>query len=182
MLRTLVASVLLVGGLSSILVAQELRPRRTPSVTMADPAVTTVTRGKSGTVQLDFRITSGFHVNSNKPSSPLLIPTALKLTAPTDIVVGRTTYPPGEERSFPFSPNEKLSVYGGPFSIKVSMRPLVSVVPGKYAVHGTLRYQACDNATCYPPKELPVDFQIRVVKNAAENVHRNPAQCPHAHR
>ncbi len=182
MLNGVGRSVLLVAWLSSFLAAQDLRPRKTPSVTMAEPGITSVTRGKSGTVQLDFRISSGFHVNSNKPKSELLIPTALKLNAPTDIVVGRITYPPGEERTFPFSPDEKLSVYGGPFTIKVVMRPLASVVLGKYAVHGVLRYQACDNATCFPPKELPVDFQIRVVKSTAEGAHRNPAQSPHAHR
>jgi hypothetical protein len=25
-------------------------------------------------------------------------------------------------------------------------------------VNGTLRYQACDNASCYPPKTLPVQI------------------------
>ncbi len=181
MLNRVGRGVLLVAWLSSTVIAQDLRPRKAPSVTMADPGVTSVTRGKPGTVQLNFRISSGFHVNSNKPKSELLIPTSLKLNPPTDIVVGRITYPEGEERTFPFSPDEKLSVYGGPFSIKVVIRPLASVIPGKYAVHGTLRYQACDNATCFPPKDVPVDFQVRVVKGV-EGTHRNPAQSPHAHR
>ena len=182
MLKGLRRSVLLAAGLSAALAAQDLRPRKAPSVTMSDAGTTVVARGKSGTVELDFRISSGFHVNSNKPRSELLIPTALKLSPPTDVVIGRITYPPGEERSFPFSPDEKLSVYSGPFSIKVVLRPLASVVPGRYAVHGTLRYQACDNATCFPPKELPVDFLVRVVKGTSEGAHRNPAQSPHAHR
>src|SRR5512143_3378715 len=99
MLNSVGRSVLLVAGLGSVLAAQDLRPRKVPSVTMADAGITSVTRGKSGTVQLDFRISSGFHVNSNKPKSELLIPTALRLSAPTDIVVGRIAYPPGEERT-----------------------------------------------------------------------------------
>ena len=39
-------SVLLVVGLSSVLAAQDLRPRKVPSVTMADAGITSVTRGK----------------------------------------------------------------------------------------------------------------------------------------
>jgi hypothetical protein len=54
------------------------------------------------------------------------------------------------------------------------------VIAGKYAVHGELKYQACDNAACYPPKKIPVDFQVKVVKGAAP-VRRNPRQSPHIH-
>ena len=37
-------------------------------------------------------------------------------------------------------------------------------------------------AACYPPKQLPISFEIRVLKAAAESVRRNPAQSPHAHK
>jgi hypothetical protein len=33
-----------------------------------------------------------------------------------------------------------------------------SVVPGKYEMRGVLRYQACDNAACYPPKKFAREF------------------------
>jgi hypothetical protein len=55
------------------------------------------------------------------------------------------------------------------------------VLPGKYAFHGTLRYQACDNAACYPPKTTPVDFEVKVEKGKAATHKSNPAQSPHAH-
>ncbi len=103
-------------------------------------------------MELRFHVSSGFHVNSNKPSEEYLIPTVLKLDAPTDIVLGRITYPEGQEMSFAFAPNEKLSVYSGEFDLAVMVRPLASVLPGEYGFRGQLRYQACDNAACYPPK------------------------------
>jgi hypothetical protein len=57
------------------------------------------------------------------------------------------------------------------------------VIPGGYAVRGNLKYQACDNATCYPPKLLPVNFLVKVVKGKIESTGaKNPAQSPHAHR
>ena len=153
-----------------------------PSITMSGPTDTTIARGKAGTVQLRFHIGSGFHINSNKPKSEFLIPTVLKLDAPTDMVIGRVTYPPGQEMSFSFAPNDKLSVYSGEFPVGVSVRPLASVIPGKYMIRGQLRYQACDNAACYPPKKLPVEFEVKVVKGTPVQSRKNPAQSPHAHR
>jgi len=63
----------------------------------------------------------------------------------------------------------------------VLVRPLRTVMPAKYAVHGMLKYQACDNAACYPPKQLPISFEIKVIKAASETRHRNPAQSPNIH-
>lgn len=154
--------------------------RSKASVSMAPAGITPIDRGHPGTVQLQFRVTRGFHVNSNQPKQEYLKKTELKLDAPTDIVIGRITYPAGEDRSFPFSGNEKLSVYSGDFAIAVTVRPLHSVLPAKYAVHGFLKYQACDNAACYPPKQLPVVFEVKVMKGQVRGK-RNPAQSPHAH-
>ena len=161
--------------------AQDFSEHRAPSVKMSPAGVTPVTRGKPGKVTLHFEVESGYHVNSNTPSAEFLIPTSLKLTAPTDIVIGRITYPQGQEMSFEFAPDQKLSVYSGGFDIGVVVRPLVGVVAAKYAVRGQLKYQACDKAACYPPKQLPVDFGIQVLKGPAP-ARRNPAQSPHIHR
>jgi hypothetical protein len=151
-----------------------------PSVTMAPVALVTAPRAAQTMVSLDFRVISGFHINSNTPKSEFLIPTALKMDLPTDIVLGKIEYPEGQDLAFPFSPDEKLSVYTGDFSIKLAVHPLASVVIGKYAMHGVLRYQACDNAQCFPPKTLPVSFDVKVVKGAS-TPHANPAQSPHIH-
>jgi hypothetical protein len=177
MKNVLCACALLLG--SGLALSQDLAPSK-GSVIM-EPAVTTsIDRGKPGTVQLQFRVARGFHVNSNQPKQEYLKKTELKLDAPTDIVIGRTTYPPGEDRSFPFAPDEKLSVYSGDFAIAVVVRPLHNVLPAKYAIHGTLKYQACDNAACYPPKQLPVMFEVRVTKGQGRGK-KNPRQSPHVH-
>jgi hypothetical protein len=153
---------------------------KAPSVSMAGVPLTTAQRAKATMVNLNFRVPPGYHINSNLPKSEFLIPTALKMDLPTDIILGKIEYPTGQEASFPFSPDEKLSVYSGDFTIAVAVHPLHSVVPGKYVMHGVLRYQACDNAACYPPKALPVSFEVKVVKEPP--AHRaNPAQSPHIH-
>jgi len=162
------------------LAAQDLPGRKVPSVTLLPPGVATVIRGRATGVELRFHVGSGFHINSNTPSAEYLIPTTLKLDVPTDIVVGKVTYPVGQQMSFAFAPDEKLSVYSGEFDLSVQVRPLSNVLPSKYEIRGQLRYQACDNAACYPPKQLPVDFEVKVVK-APPPVKKNPAQSPHAH-
>jgi Thiol:disulfide interchange protein DsbD, N-terminal len=163
--------------------AQDGFTRKKPSVTMAPPPLTTVVRGTTGSIQLRFRIGSGFHINSSKPKSSYLIPTTLRLDAPTDIVLSDLTYPAGQDASFPFAPDEKINVYSGEFAVGVSIHPLAKVLPGTYAVHGVLKYQACDNAACYPPKKLPVAFDVKVAKATKPRLKaKNPAQSPHIHQ
>jgi len=173
-------AVLLVASLAP---AQILNAPKSPSVTALPTPIESISRGKPGDVELRFRVTPGYHINSNTPKSEFLIPTALKLDAPTDIVIGKITYPAGRDLAFPFSPDEKLSVYTGEFALGVVVRPLHTVLPAKYMIRGELKYQACDNAQCYPPKKLPVQFEVKVEKGKATTVARgNPAQSPHAHK
>src|ERR1041385_3908540 len=83
MLRKLTQQVSLVVLCSAIfsvskLNAQDLPGRKPPSVTVVDPGITTAIRGKATNIDLFFRISQGFHVNSNKPRSEYLIPTTLR--------------------------------------------------------------------------------------------------------
>ena len=161
-------------------IAPPTSPSTAPSVTMAPVSEVKAQRTLQTTVELNFRVARGFHINSNTPRSEFLIPTALKMDVPTDIALGKIVYPQGQDVSFPFSPDEALNVYTGDFTITVTVHPLKSVVPGKYVMHGVLRYQACDNAQCFPPKNLPVSFGVKVVKEPP-GPRQNPGQSPHVH-
>lgn len=153
-----------------------------PSVKLIAADTVTVTPGKSATATLLFKISDGFHINSNKPNSELLIPTALRFNPPTDIMLAKTTYPAGEQMTFPFS-EEKLSVYSGEFKVTSMVRPLRSVRPGTYRVHGELKFQACNDRQCFPPKTTPIAFDVKVAKaSAGGSGRRNPAQSPHIKR
>jgi hypothetical protein len=153
---------------------------KAPAVVIAPVPLVTAPRAAQTMVNLDFRVPHGYHINSNTPKSEFLIPTALKMDLPTDIILGKINYPAGDDLAFPFSPDEKLNVYTGDFRIVVAVHPLLSVTPGKYVMHGVLRYQACDNSACYPPKTVRVEFDVKVVKEPATH-HANPAQSPHVH-
>jgi Disulphide bond corrector protein DsbC len=160
--------------------AQEEFGPKGPVVKLVSAPTITAVQAKPSTVPLTFNVASGYHVNSNRPKSEYLIPTALKVDATTDIVVGKIIYPDGQDMTFAFSPDEKLNVYTGNFQVDVVVHPLRSVQPGKYVVRGTLKYQACDNTACYPPKNLPVSFDVKIAK-APTAKGANPAQSPHVH-
>ena len=106
---------------------------KAPSVSFAPVSVVTAPRAAQTMVDLNFRVASGFHINSNTPKSEFLIPTNLKMDLPTDIILGKIQYPAGKDLVFPFSPDEKLNVYSGDFTIAVAVHPLHAVVPGAHA-------------------------------------------------
>ncbi len=112
----------------------------------------TVRAGKASVLELHFQVVEGFHVNSHTPKSELLIPTQLKLQQADGVKAGAEVYPAGTQYSFSFDPKEKLDVYSGGFTVKV---PVVATA-GEHMLNGSLHYQACDHAACYPPKTLGV--------------------------
>ena len=161
MTRRLIASGLFLLAIPLFALAQG---GKQPSVIMAPVGNVQVRAGGSSNVELDFRIGSDFHINSHTPKSELLIPTVLKFGSQEPLAVADVKYPPGEEMSFAFSPNEKLSVYSGDFSVDVVLKAPANAAPGTYPVRGELRFQACDRSACYPPRTIPVQFQVAVVK------------------
>jgi hypothetical protein len=111
-----------------------------------------VQAGKRSIVEMRFRVVDGFHVNSHTPKSELLIPTKVDLRPAAGVKAETAVYPAGTAYSFSFSPNDKLDVYAGDFTVKL---PVVARA-GQHEIDGTLRYQACDHAACYPPRSLPI--------------------------
>lgn len=136
------------------------------AVSVAPVDAVTVKPGKTAAVQIACRVNPGFHVNSNKPNSELLIPTEFKFSLPTELMIAGVTYPAGQQLTFPFMPNEPLSVYSGDFEVAPNVRASLHARPGTYRVHATLKYQACNDRQCFPPKTLPVDFDVKVVRAA----------------
>lgn len=158
-------------------------------VTYAQPEKVKVAAGQPATVGFDFRVNQGMHINSDKPKSEFLIPTKLRFMPPTDIAVGKLEYPQAEELQLSFS-KEKLSVYTGDFKIKAQVSASRSATTGPYTVHGELKYQACNDRACFPPRTLPITFNIVVEKpkpgsggvtqqKATGTGQKNPPQSPH---
>lgn len=129
-------------------------PREFVSVLPMGPAH--VVAGRPAVVEVHLRIANGMHVNSHTPSEDYLIPTTITPATAAGVQWGAVEYPAGEMRNFAFSATEKFSVYTG----DVTLRLRVTARAGEHATTATLRYQACDNRACYPPKNLPVQLMI----------------------
>jgi DsbC/DsbD-like thiol-disulfide interchange protein len=165
------------------LVAQETpAPQGRTFVTALPTSTVVVSPGGRAPVQFTFRVQSPYHINSNQPTSEELIPTQLHFSLPGEVAIGKMQYPAGKLMSFPFDPNVKLSVYSGDIVIRgVVVAPTQSST-GTYTIHGELKYQACDNNSCYPPKKLPFTFNVKVgTRSAAVRKARPTATSPHIH-
>ncbi len=83
-------------------------PPKAPTVTMAAVPLTTAQRAQATMVNLNFRVPPGYHINSNNPKSEFLIPTALKMDLPTDIILGKIEYPAGRRDQLSFFAGRKI--------------------------------------------------------------------------
>ena len=74
---------------------------------------------------------------------------------------------------------DKLSVYSGSFAVTADVRIPKSAALGTLRVHGEVKYQACDNRQCFPPKTTPLEFDVRVVKPAVKKKSNYTPESPH---
>jgi hypothetical protein len=131
-------------------------PVKTPMVRFLYPQQVQVRAGQPYTVQMHFRIASGLHINSHTPLQKSLIRTDLNAPAPAGVKIAAVQFPAGSSYAFPADPSQKLSVYTG--EIVVRMR--IVAQRGNHLIQGSLRYQACDNNTCFPPRNVPVAVDV----------------------
>jgi thiol:disulfide interchange protein len=153
--------VMALGLLTTVSLAQEFpwqdKPENKPqTVRFEGPEQVEVAAHKPQVLELRFRIQDGYHINSHEPHEKTLIPTKLMVVEGDGVNVSTVDFPPGTDTSFPFSPDEKLSVYSG----TVTLRAHVTVAPGGHLLQGALRYQACSSNICLPPHSIPVAVSV----------------------
>ena len=107
---------------------------------------------------LNVQLRPGLHANTNKPNDELLIP--LKLTIDKggfDVV--KVDYPAGKNEKYSFS-DQPLNVYSGAFQIGVTLKAQPGTAAGLAMAGGKLRYQACSETMCFPPKTVDVRIAV----------------------
>ena len=131
-------------------------------LTYAPPQTVTVKAGGTADAALSLKLAPAYHVNSNTPSDPYLIP--LRLTwnsGPLETV--EILFPPPRTEKFGFS-QTPLSVFTGDFNITTRFKAISTAALGKSVLTGNLRYQACNDRTCLTPKTIEVTLPIEIVK------------------
>lgn len=152
---------LLVAGLIA-LGAAGLASAQTITMTLTPPASVMGKKGTTVTAKVHARMREGYHCNSNTPSDDYLIPLKLTWTpAPESLQVSEVKYPKGNLEKYSFS-EKPLSVYTGSFDIVTDFKIPADAKSGQTQVKGKLRYQACDERSCLPPKTLEVEFPLIV--------------------
>ena len=106
-------------------------------------------------VAFDVDLSDGWHVNAHDPDRDYLIPTELAVEPPPGATVEAIDYPEPIIRSLRFAAGAPLRLYEGRFTIGVRLHGAVAG-----PLTGRLRYQACDDETCLPPRTLPVTITL----------------------
>jgi hypothetical protein len=135
---------------------QSKSPVAASAVTYLFPEQISAPAGKPTPVTLHFRVAPGLHINSHTPTSEFYIPTTLTFPADSGMRLDAAAYPAGALLTLPIDPGVKLSVYTGEFAIQARL----VAAPGDHLVQGKLRYQACSDSECLPPKTITVAVDV----------------------
>ncbi len=147
---------LLTASLAVVLSAQGM----SPVLTVTPVPTVKIKKGGEATVVLKASLNAGFHCNSNTPTEEYLIP--LKLTWGAGPLTSESvSYPKAKLEKYSFS-EKPVSVLTGEFAITTKFKANADAATGPAAQTGKLRYQACSDKACFPPKTVDVSVTVNV--------------------
>ena len=122
------------------------------------PEKVTAKRGAAIEVKIPVLLKSGYHVNSHTPSESYLIPLRLTWeTGPLETIGVVFPKPHFEKYEFSTTP---LSVFTGNFELVSKFKVAADAPTGPGMALGKLRYQACNNNSCLPPKVVEIKLPV----------------------
>ena len=109
------------------------------------------------TIEIEFKIREGIHINSNTPESNLMIPTKLEAEWPAGITAGDIIY--SETQPFQLSGvSYSFEVFHDAFSVRIPLEILSPVDSVKIPLRIT--YQPCDHRKCYFPRKQALEIVL----------------------
>ena len=112
-----------------------------------------------GTVTID--IPAGLHVQSSRPLDKFLVATKLDLETPSGMNVGPISYPRAVMRNLKFS-KTAVAVYEGRAVLRFNVTVPASYRGSSGEIKGKLRFQACNDDSCFPPQTREVKMWLNV--------------------
>ena len=106
-------------------------------------------------------IPAGLHVQSSKPLDKFLIATKLDVETPPGMKVGPVSYPRALMRKLKFSKNT-VAVYEGKSIVRFNVTVPANYSGGSGEIKGKLRFQACNDESCFPPVTREVKMWLNV--------------------
>jgi hypothetical protein len=131
-------------------------------LTVGQPQKVAGKRNAAVQTKIPVSILAGFHVNSNTPSDEYLIPLTVTWTSLGALEGGQVTFPKPSQEKYEFA-DKPLSVFTGNIELTASFKVSANAPAGPGIAAGKLRYQACNNRACFPPKtvEISVPYQVQ---------------------
>ena len=106
-------------------------------------------------------IPNGLHVQSSKPLDKFLVATKLDVETPSGMQVGPISYPRALMRKLKFSKNT-VAVYEGRLILRFNVTVPANYSAGSGEIKGKLRFQACNDESCFPPVTREVKMWLNV--------------------
>jgi thiol:disulfide interchange protein DsbD len=120
-----------------------------------------VKKGRIVRANVLLEIPPGLHVQSNKPLDKFLVPTKLDVETPSGMTVGPITYPRAVMRKLKFSKG-MVAVYEGRALLRFNVTVPAGYSGGSGEIKGKLRFQACNDESCFPPVTREVKMWLNV--------------------
>lgn len=135
---------------------------QTPQLlTIQEPEKTVVPRQGEVRITLKAAVRPGYHTNSDRPTEDYLIPLRLTWEPQAPLQVIEILYPKPKLEKFEFS-EKPISVLDGEFEIVTRLRRAPNAMPGPAFLSGKLRYQACNDRMCFPPKTVDIKVPLLI--------------------
>jgi len=120
-----------------------------------------IKKGRAVKATVVMEIPQGLHVQSNKPLDKFLIATKLDVETPSGMQVGPIVYPRALMRNLKFS-KDRVAVYEGRTMIRFPVTVPANYSGGSGEIKGKLRFQACNDESCFPPVTREVKMWLNV--------------------
>lgn len=148
--------------LPALLLCLPILAQNSGYLSVAEPSKVAGQRNASVQTKIPVSVKSGYHVNSNAPNDEYLIPLKLTWKSTGALEAGQVTYPKPAQEKYEFS-EKPLSVYTGNFDLVANFKVSANAPAGPGIAVGQLRYQACNDRACFPPKtiEVSVPYQVQ---------------------
>ena len=120
-----------------------------------------IKKGRVVRASVTMDIPAGLHVQSNRPLDKFLIATKLDVETPAGMKVGPISYPRALMRKLKFSKG-MVAVYEGKSVVRFNVTVPPNYSGGSGDIKGKLRFQACDDESCFPPVTREVKMWLNV--------------------
>lgn len=117
--------------------------------------------GRTVPAVLELTIRPPFHINSDRPGDEDLIGTTVVFQPQAGVTYGRPVFPRPLRRKLSFS-EMPLSVFEGVIAVPFDVTVAADFAGKEWTIAGTVGYQACDDQTCLPPRDVSFSDTVGV--------------------